>query len=97
MDSAQNFVLKSAAEASGYTTVVLYLREIQRQVTLLTMFSLRQILNIPKHSYKFGYKSTIVSSLCGRGGGWCNNLMSGVRVNEEKKKQGKISIFTLSS
>ena len=64
-----------------------YLREILRQATLLTMFSLRSILNISKHSYKLGYQGTRVRSLYGRGGGWCNNLMSGVRVNEERKKQ----------
>ena len=34
---------------------------------------------------EFGYKSE--PSL--RGGGWCDNLLSGVRVNEKRKKQDK--------
>ena len=32
-----------------------------------------------------------------RGGGWCDNLLSGASVNEERKKQDKIRLFTLNS
>ena len=42
---------------------------------------------------EFGYKSE--PSL--RGGAWCDNLLSGVRVNEETEKQDKIRLFTLNS
>ena len=80
------------------------LREIQRQATLITMFSLRQVLPFFKFYLRvgpwpplpytplgdgkerdFGYKSE--PSL--REGGWCDNLLSGVRVNEERKNRIK--------
>ena len=32
-----------------------------------------------------------------RGGGWGDNLMSGVRFNEERNKQDKAGLFTLNS
>ena len=84
----QNFLLTSANETGGYTTVAFERdpdtgdtgNDVQFKVNFdKFLTSLNTAIN----------SDTKVSSLYGRGGGWCDNLMSGVR--------DKIGIFTLSS